>query len=78
MILNQSIGFLGEVAAELVYRKISYPTHEQIAEAMAARINRQGEIYVRLFGCGYRGQVANGTREFIGAMAADVYKNARS
>lgn len=69
--------FLNEVAAELVSNGISQPTEQQIADAMVARINRQGELFVRLFENRYCGQVANGTREFVAALAADVYERAR-
>lgn len=67
-------GFLNEVAAELVSRGISDPTEEQITDAMVSRINRQAQLWERLFGNGYRGQVANGTREFVSEMARSVYE----
>jgi hypothetical protein len=65
--------FLNEVAAELVSRGISEPTAEQIADAMASRINRQGQLWERIFGCSWRGQAANGTREFVSSLAESVY-----
>jgi hypothetical protein len=77
MMNTQTINFLKEVAAELISSGIEAPTSEQIADAMVRRINRQGELHERLFGCSYRGQVANGTREFADALASDVYRQLR-
>jgi len=70
--------FLNEVAVELVSKGITEPTPEQIADAMAARINRQGELYERLFGCSYRGQVANGTKNYVRALGESVYREIHS
>jgi hypothetical protein len=69
--------FLNEVAAELVSRGISEPTSEQIADAMVGRINRQGQLWERIFGCSWRGQAANGTRAFVSSLAESVYTEIR-
>ena len=71
-------GFLKEVAAELVSRGIAEPTSEQISDAMVARINRQGELYERIFGNGYRSARVNGTREFVSALGESVYAMCKS
>jgi len=75
---NTETNFLKEVAAELISRGIAEPTQEQIADAMVARINRQGELYARLFDSGWRGQAANGTEKFVSAMAEEVYNSVRA
>jgi len=80
MMNTQTINFLKEVAAELISKGISEPTTEQISDAMAARINRQGELCTRMFGGStvWAGARVTAEREFVRALAESVYNELRN
>lgn len=70
---KQELGFLAEVAAELVSRGISEPTPEQIADAMESRIARQWEICAKLCPQSIYGPSAD-AKEFMSGLSAMVYR----
>lgn len=77
MMNKQTEQFLKEVALELANNKITNPTPEQIAEAMTARIHRQGDLYSKLFGHTWHGPSAQRAKDFLCDLSASVYREVR-
>lgn len=75
---SKEIGFLNEVAAELVSHGITEPTAEQIAEAMEYRLDRQSYLYNKFYGAPLHSVAVTREQEFKLAFAAEVYGQIRS